>query len=214
MNKIIAISVWGNNPRYSVGAIRNAELAKELFPDWKVRIYHDTEVNSIHIEELKNFQNVELIDFSPLSNIIAPCFWRFYSLFESKDNITLIRDSDSRLSKREQKYVNNWLISDEKYFIIRDHVRHYDFPMLAGMWGYKGHMQTSFYDNMIKYAKNNFYTVDQIYLREVIWEEASQNSYIIGILENEEFKESRPNILPHFVGQGYDENDQPIYPIE
>jgi len=34
MKKIISFSLWGDNPVYTQGAIRNAELAKEIYPDW------------------------------------------------------------------------------------------------------------------------------------------------------------------------------------
>ena len=34
MKKIISLSLWGDNPVYTQGAIRNAELAKEIYPDW------------------------------------------------------------------------------------------------------------------------------------------------------------------------------------
>ena len=30
MNKVISFSLWGDNPIYNVGAIRNAELAKGI----------------------------------------------------------------------------------------------------------------------------------------------------------------------------------------
>lgn len=212
MNKIIAISLWGNNPRYSIGAIKNAELAKQYFPDWRVRIYYRSDVLEEHLNILKTFDNVDLLDYT--DNSIAPCFWRFYSLFESPENVVLLRDSDSRLSQREKLCVDSWLISDKKYLIIRDHIRHYDFPILAGMWGYTGKMSSRYLEEMLKYGNKDFYTIDQIYLKEVVWLEASFNSLIFGIIENEEFLDSRDSILPHFVGQGYDENETPIYPIE
>ena len=41
VNKIISLSVWGNNPRYIVGANRQYELAKKYYPGWEFRIYTD-----------------------------------------------------------------------------------------------------------------------------------------------------------------------------
>ena len=211
MNKIISISLWGDNPRYSVGAIKNAKLAQEIFPDWTVRIYFSNVIES-HLQQLKQFNNVSLIDCS--REEIAPCFWRFFSLFESENNVTLLRDSDSRLSLREKHCVDLWLLRSDDYIIIRDHIRHYDFPILAGMWGYKGKMPEEFYQKMFVFGKENFYTIDQIYLREVVWPFASIKSSIFGLSEDKQFFESRKEILPHFVGQGYDEFDRPIYPVE
>ncbi len=34
MNKVISFSLWGDNPKYTIGAIKNAELSKTIYPDW------------------------------------------------------------------------------------------------------------------------------------------------------------------------------------
>ena len=39
MKKIISFSLWGDNPKYTIGAIKNAEIAKEIYPDWICRFY-------------------------------------------------------------------------------------------------------------------------------------------------------------------------------
>ena len=31
--RYLSFSLWGENPLYTIGALRNAELAKELYPD-------------------------------------------------------------------------------------------------------------------------------------------------------------------------------------
>lgn len=36
---VIAMSLFGGNPRYYEGAIRNSELVKDIFPDWSLRFY-------------------------------------------------------------------------------------------------------------------------------------------------------------------------------
>ena len=58
MAKIISMSVWGNNPSYSVGAIKNAQIAKELFPDWVCRIFVDGTVPTHYVEEMLKMPNV------------------------------------------------------------------------------------------------------------------------------------------------------------
>ena len=42
MKKIIAFSLWGDQPKYTVGAIKNADLAKEIYPDWTCRFISDS----------------------------------------------------------------------------------------------------------------------------------------------------------------------------
>ena len=41
------------NPTYTIGAIRNAEIAKELFPDWKCIFYCFSSVPFEIIQKLK-----------------------------------------------------------------------------------------------------------------------------------------------------------------
>lgn len=212
MKKIISFSLWGENKRYTIGALQNIKLAEKFFSDWIVKIYYNNSVPNDILLEFKKFNNVELKDMS--NNTISPYFWRFYEMFISDDNIILSRDVDSRLSLREYNCVDSWINSDKKYFVIRDHPRHYDFPMLAGMWGVKGKLNEEYFNKMLEYGSQNFYTIDQVFLRDVLWENIKNDSYIIGIYESKDFNNSRNNILPHFVGQGYDEYDVPIYPTE
>lgn len=207
MSKIISISVWGDNPSYSIGAIKNSKIAKELFPDWICRIFVDKSVPTNYIDEMSTLSNVELAQVDDKS--IFGAFWRFYSMFQSDDDIVISRDSDSRLSEREFRCIDEWIKSDKKFSIIRDHYSHYDWPILAGMWGMKGKLDDSILDLMEKYAQHHFYTSDQIFLKDVIWEKAKKDSLIHGFLEIEWMMKSRNK--DHFIGQGYNENDEPLY---
>jgi hypothetical protein len=37
--RVISISLYGGNPRYTTGAIRNSEAVRDAFPDWKLWVY-------------------------------------------------------------------------------------------------------------------------------------------------------------------------------
>ena len=56
------MSVWGDNPRYIVGAQRQIELAKEFYYDFTVRVYTD------NVSNFKEEPGVEIIDRSGYSN--------------------------------------------------------------------------------------------------------------------------------------------------
>jgi hypothetical protein len=210
MAKIISISVWGDDPAYSIGAIKNAQIAQKLFPDWKCRIFVDGTVPKHYVEHLLKMPNVEIAQVDDENMFGA--YWRFYSMFQSDDDIIISRDSDSRLSERELRCVNEWVESDKKFSIIRDHYRHYDWPMLAGMWGMKGKMSDSTFKEMKKYARQHFYTSDQIFLKDIVWKDAEKDSMIHGFLEVDWMMEKRDNV--HFIGQGYSKNDEPLYSEE
>lgn len=206
--KIISFSVWGNHPRYLEGAIKNAELANIFFKEWICRFYHDSSVPDNWIDKMTLFKNINL--FRVDTNEYG-MFWRFYPMFENDNFIVLSRDADSRLSEKEFKCVNEWLESDKQFSIIRDHIRHYDFPMLGGLWGYKGKLSKTIFEKMKMYSKHHKYTIDQIFLRDCVWPEAEKSSLICGYLENEWMKKVE-NF--NFIGQGYDENENPIYTLE
>jgi len=207
MTKIISMSVWGNNPSYSVGAIKNAQIAKDLFPDWVCRIFVDGTVPTHYVEDMLKMSNVELAQVD--KEDVFGAYWRFYSMFQSEDDIVISRDSDSRLSERELRCVNEWIKSDKKFSIIRDHERHYDWPMLAGMWGRKGKLDDHIFSIMKDYSKHHFYTSDQIFLRDILWKVVKKNCMIHGFLEVDWMIETRDKT--HFIGQGYNENDEPLY---
>lgn len=210
MNKIISISVWGSDPRYCVGAIKNAELAQTLFPDWKCRIFVDSTVPIKYVNQLYNMSNVEVAEVD--DDYLYGMFWRFYSMFQNEDDIVISRDSDSRLSEREKKCIDKWLETDKKFSIIRDHHRHYDWPMLGGMWGMKGKLDDGTFSLMEKYAQNHVYAGDQLFLKDVVWPKAENDCIIHGFLEVDWMKETRDN--NNFVGQGYTEDDKPLYDSE
>jgi hypothetical protein len=211
MKKIISVSLWGDNPRYSIGAIENASIAKDLFPDWEYRIYLGNTVPVIYKNKLLSFENVKIIDVDE-SKWGYGMFWRFNAMFESDENIFICRDSDTRLLQREKKCIDEWLESDKKFSIIRDHPRHYDFPIIGTLWGMKGKISNDYLVSMKEYEKNFQYVVDQLWLANVIWPIAKDNCLIHGLDQKETwFSREREKENPVFVGQGYYEDNKPIY---
>lgn len=201
MNKIISISVWGNNPRYIIGAKRQIELAKTYFPDWKVLIYTDDK------------SNFEFVDCVEIKDNSFGAFWRFFPLFESENNIVLSRDADSRFNERESKCVEEWLNSDKNFHTFKDHPAHFEFPILAGCFGFKGKFPDYLLNIMKIYMNNNkFYLSDQFFLRDYIYPIIKDNMLIHSMNEGW-FKETRDNLINkyEFCGNGYDENDVPLY---
>lgn len=209
MTKVISISVWGDNPQYLIGALKNVELAKQIFPDWICRIFIDGTVPNDFIEEIEKNSNVELAQID--NDKFYGMFWRFYSMFQNEDDIVISRDSDSRLSKREKKCIDEWLESDKTFSIIRDHDRHYDWPILGGMWGMKGKLDDNILEIMERYALTHTYAIDQVFLKDIIWPIAENNCLIHGFKEIEWMNNTRDF---NFIGQGYDQYDTIIYSEE
>ena len=100
--KIISFSLWGNNPKYVKGAIRNAELGIKYFPGWICRFYigNSTLIGSSNdIQLLKSIDNVEIITMEEEGDWTG-MFWRFYPIADKDVTVMISRDVDARLSYR------------------------------------------------------------------------------------------------------------------
>ena len=213
MSKYICYSFWGEDERFGVGALQNAEIAKRLFPDWKLIVYHDETVPSKYPKILSNLDNVEVIDINSMDlgyKMVHGAFWRFLPMFEREGHF-IIRDTDSRLTVREARAVNEWVTSGRAFHTIRDHEAHYEWPVLAGMWGMKGIVHPHFLNKLKQYWMASFYTIDQVYLAREIWPAVQQSVLVHGIREGGWFADSRRDVGYNFVGEGWYADNTPIY---
>ena len=108
MKKIIAVSVYGTNPRYFEGAIENAKIAKSMFPGWIYKVYLGSKAPTGFKTKLLNEGNTEVIDvdefFTATPTVFGPgVFWRFLEMFNDENQIMICRDSDTRLIERDWK---------------------------------------------------------------------------------------------------------------
>lgn len=209
MKKLISFSLWGDNPIYNVGSIRNAELAKEIYPDWVCRYYIGKSTPKNTLEKLKTFDNVEIVEMNEEGDWTG-MFWRFYPASEEGVDVVIVRDCDSRLNLREKEAVLEWLNSDKGFHIMRDHPAH-GTEILGGMWGSKKGIIKNMKEMIDEYIKGNFWQVDQNFLREKIYPIVKNNSLV-----HDEYFEIKPFPSPRvekkFVGQAFDDKDNMLYP--
>ena len=135
MKKIISYCLWGDTPLYTIGAISNAKMAQEIYPDWICRFYiHRNSVPSWVVDELKKQPNVEISYYE--SDVgWGGMLHRFYPATEDDVSVMISRDTDSRLSLREKACVDDWLNnSTKKVHTIRDACVHQS-QMMGGLWG-------------------------------------------------------------------------------
>lgn len=213
---IISFSLWGNNPKYTIGAIENAKLAKQVYPEWICYYFIDSKVPKPIIDELSTFDNVILtvVEENSVeeghSNHTA-AFWRFTLASEPNIDIVIFRDTDSRLTLRERILVDEFVASSKTIHSIKDHPGHLGNKIMAGMWGVKKGTLIDIEDRI-----NNFlgkippqglkYGVDQQFLELIHGEFYSQ------ILEHNPFNDevfNAPRVGFDFVGQVYDQNNIP-----
>ncbi len=180
MVKVISFSLWGNKEFYTIGAIRNADLAKDLYPDFECWFYihKDTVPNNI-IEQLQNKSNVKIIFKYGDLNYCKPAMWRFEAIDEFEVEIMLSRDTDSRIYDREVIAVNEWLSSDKLFHIMRDHPYH-SHLIMAGMFGTKKIKQVPNWKNLMININqdSNRINYDQNFLKDYIYPHIIDNSII------------------------------------
>lgn len=165
MKKIISFSLYGCDPKYTYGAICNAEIAKIIYPDWICRFYYGSSVPSNIIDRLSKYDNVELVHMIE-DNKISYMTWRFLAYDDSDVEIILSRDTDSRLSFREKKLVDLFISSNYVFHDIRDHYLH--MHIMGGMWGMKKGAISSMVDLLKSSSVGTCYGEDQNFMFLVV----------------------------------------------
>lgn len=206
MKKVVAFSLWGNQPKYNIGAINNAILRKEIYPDWISVFFLGQSVPSITIKSLKEIPDTEIVIMDSAGDWTG-MFWRFLPSFDPNVDIMISRDADSRLSNREKAAVDEWLSSNKDFHIMRDHPYH-NTQILGGMWGVRNHLFDTLDIDMASYEKGNFWQTDQNFLRNHVYNKVVDHSFVHdSYCGFENFSKQFPStrINQQFVGEIYDE---------
>lgn len=209
----ISFSLYGSNPVYTLGMIRNAELAKFVYPGWQVMVWHDETVPADILDSLRG-TGVRLIG-NAKEHFPAGMMWRWFVVSEPGVERFLIRDADSRLNFRERRAVDAWIASGKEFHVIRDHPLH-DFSMMGGMCGGMA-LAAGFILAEIKAScpPDNDYATDQKWLAKAVWPKIRDRTL------QHDFANHHPRfggqVTPfparfgdyRFVGEIFDECDQP-----
>jgi hypothetical protein len=216
MMRIISFSLWGDNPKYTIGAIKNSILKEKFFPGWVMRVYHDNSVPTYILDELRS-NNVELIKKENQNHSNA--MWRFSPASEEGVDYMISRDCDSRLFQRDVVAVNEWIESDKDFHIIRDHPGGHAWEISAGMWGVKGGFIQGIDQKIDKYIQTSSWisdrAVDQRFLQEIIYPQAVTSLFLHDEYFNYErigtsIKRGRQLDDFAFIGEPFDENDNQL----
>jgi hypothetical protein len=206
----IAFSLWGKNPKYLVGAVRNAELAPLLYPGCQPVFYIASYIPALVKERLLALGS-ELVECGDSAEWGDGLFWRFRIFADKRFHWAVVRDADSRLSELEALAVKAWLASGEALHVMRDHPKH-QFVMLGGMWGARCEALRDIEGLLREFRASgrfaNRWGTDQDFLRDVVWPRLEHSR-----LMHDEFFWGRPFPSPRqqfrFVGEVFDEHTQP-----
>ncbi len=211
-NKNLIDKIWSYTLEY-------INEAKSFYPDWRVRVYyHNLNLTIDQIIELeKRFDNVDFCDvlnIPQLGNVasyMSGRFHRFIAIADRFVDMFMSRDIDSPILEREIVSVNQWILSNKLFHIMRDHFLHYDF-ILAGLWGFKVYQNETLRNEIRQnlFSKSlmkcyNTMTGDQHFLYDFIWPIAEKNSIQHDSFHCQHYNHSIPFTKPkysnsHFLG--------------
>jgi hypothetical protein len=208
MKNVISFCLWGDDLKYTLGAVKNCDLAEKYFPDWICRFYVGSDVPEYILLQIQKQNNTEIIRMS------EPCdrtgmFWRFLAASDPDVHAMLSRDTDCRLCAREAAAVNEWMDSDKDFHIIRDHPYH-GTAIMGGLWGVKNGLLSNMKEMVDEYEKGDFWQVDQNFLREKVY-----NNIQHSVLVHDPFFDKKPFPVERdygssvrFIGEVFDEHDR------
>jgi hypothetical protein len=200
MKKVITFSLWGENPTYTIGAIKNAKDAQTFYPDFECWFYiHIDSVPRYIVQQLQELPNVKIIFKYGDINIVKPMMWRFEAIDDESVEVMMSRDTDTRFLLSEKLAVEELLKSDKLFHIMRDHPFH-KAVIMGGMFGTRKNVKIkSWIDliNKVKQPQDRFY--DQLFLFKYIYPIVLNNSVI-----HDNFNKSERHAVPFEMN--YNEN--------
>lgn len=214
---IFSFCIYGSQMKYCKGLVENIKIINEYYPEYYIWIYMGNNVPDYYVSKYKEYKNVVLIQTDQYGASLMA--YRFFPMDEPNINICFVRDADSRIIERDRWCINNFLDSDKKVHVIRDHDQHGE-KIMGGMWGinnYKFKFSIKkLYEEWIKNNQNikNYYRTDQlfveIYIYPIIKENLMIHSNIVRFVgEKLSYIKIKRKNDKDFVGNvyEYDDND-------
>lgn len=130
--RIVSFSLYGNNPKFTFGAIENARYVANNMPGWIALFYVGNDVDKHIVSKLTKLGAIIKNQESTWHE--NGMFWRFKVFRDFLPEYAIIRDSDSRITARELAAVEEWIASGKSLHIMRDHPYH-NVRIPGGMWG-------------------------------------------------------------------------------
>jgi hypothetical protein len=210
--KAFSFSLWGDAPKYTIGAVQNAKLIGKLFPNWEAWYYiHTPSVPKNIIDELASFPYVRIMNKTTLDK---PSTWRFMAIDDPNVSVMSCRDCDSRVSLREKVAMEEWLSSKFPFHIMRDHPDH-THPVMTGMFDTRKLPNVNWENKIREYKSNEEYHhfYDMEFVRDVIYPVIKNNSLVhdsFYVIEPNTKRFSLPYDKTFFHIGGYiDEKEEP-----
>lgn len=197
---IISFSLYGGLPKYCEAAIKNAAVAKDIYPDWTCHFYLDNSVPESVAKRLQHY-DARVIYVDASEQKLVGTMWRFLAL-DGDYHRVLFRDADAVISQTEAQAVAEWVNGEHHFHMMRDAGSHTEL-ILAGMWGAVCGVIHNIKQQMLDYLADfteNRHFADQFFLRQHIWPviktSLRQHDALFGFLDATDFPSSERDKLP------------------
>lgn len=195
---IVSFSLFGDAQRYTSQLSSVIDSYNQLLPDWKCRVYVAKDVQKKHIDLLIN-KGCEIVIMNSVGVNSKYTMWRFLAIEDKRADAVITRDLDSHASEREKRMLDEWLSSEKKFHIIRDHLNH-NSRILAGTWGVKKN-NVDIIKKSKKVLLENYYGVDQVFLENFIYPLIKNDMLVHDIFLR--FNDEKPIIIPLSSKENY-----------
>lgn len=214
MRTVVSFCIFGDDygKIYYQGAIENAKLYRQRFPDFTLVYYLGRRVPEATVDAIKSANpRAEFVRKPDLPEDQTFTYLRFLAIRDySEAPFIFFRDVDSRLCEREAVAMEEYMANDQyEFHMMRDHHFHGRYIM-AGMWGINrvAYSSIRLVDDIV--SSGDFYQVDQTWLELYVWPHAKRHCLVhLGTSRNvyERVTQRRPFTVPRvngeFVGMGW-----------
>ena len=176
MKHLISYSLYGTNPRYTVGAIKNAILSQR-YPGFDLRFYVGESVPDWVVSTLRLLPNVQIVEMMGNEDSRA-MFWRFYALAELEYDYILVRDCDARLNDREIDMHYEFVESGKGFHIIKDHPTGHSYPISGGLLAAKKIVLHDIHKLIDAWGPKPAYGNDIVFLENNVYRKVIDDSFI------------------------------------
>ena len=173
---IFSFCIYGSNPKYVEGMVKNLEQIRHYYPTFQTWIVVGNDVPSEYIEKYQSFPNVKLTHVSCSGGRLMT--YRFFPIDDPSVECMIVRDADSRISERDHECIKRFIDSEFTLFTIRDHYYH-KCPIMGGQWGIKRtshdkefNLEKAYHESKESLTKDcgvDAYDTDQYFTRHYIY---------------------------------------------
>lgn len=170
MKEVISFSLYGSNDRYTFGAIKNALLAQEFFPNAQVWFYTGASVPTAIRQTLDLMNNTRIIEMDEPEDNFAR-LWRYYAFSDESAELVLCRDVDARLGQREAVAHAHFKKSLFDAHIMKDHPTGHNYLISAGMFSAYTKNLRDMKELIDSYRQSarDYYMTDQDFLAAIVY---------------------------------------------